>query len=201
MVLLALKIILLVLGFIWIYKGYRKKIYIWFPEYLKSIFVKNDYRTAKSGTKHIIFLFVDHFEAPLGERMIGQRRILEWAKRYPEIAAKHTDSDGIYPQHTWFYACEKFGLDCKGAEEELKAISKLCKDGFGEIELHLHHHDDTSQSLKQKIEKAKADFAKVGALVTDEENPRHLFGFIHGGWALDNSIIENSQNCCGVNNG
>lgn len=180
----------------WAYKGYRKKIYIWFPGYLKEFLLKTSQKESTEGLKHIIFLFVDHFEAPLGERMIGRQRITEWVAKYPKIAKRHQDSDGICPQHTWFYACEKFDLDYKGAEEELKAISELCRGGYGEIEFHLHHHNDTSASLKDKINRGVEIFNKFGALITAENKPQKVFGFIHGGWALDNSI----KGKCGVNN-
>lgn len=186
----------LVLILSWAYKGYRRRIYIWFPEYLKSIFVKNNSSKTKSEIKHIIFLFVDHFEAPLGERMIGRRRISQWLKKYPEIASKYKDSDGVCPQHTWFYASEKFDIDYNQAEQEFKTISNLCSKGFGEIEFHIHHHNDTSASLKDKIEKCVDIFNKFGALITAEDEPKKAFGFIHGGWALDNSI----RGKCGVNN-
>ena len=75
--------------------------------------MKNDAKGSKFGTKHIIFIFVDHFEAPLGGRMIGQRRISQWVKKYTEITSRHKDSDGVCPQHTWFYASEKFYIDYK----------------------------------------------------------------------------------------
>jgi len=185
---------------IWIYKGYRRRIDIWIPAYLKGVFVRGG-AGAKSGkTKHIMFLFVNHFEAPLGERMIGDRRIAEWAIRYPVISSRHRDSDGVCPQHTWFYAAEKFDIDHKQAAKELRIISDLCNRGFGEIEFHIHHQDDTSVSLKDKINRGVDTFNRFGALITNGNEFRKTFGFIHGGWALDNSIAKNGKNCCGVNN-
>ena len=41
-------------------------------------------------------------------------------------------------------------------------------------------------------------YKKHGIFVTVDENIR--FGFVHGNWALDNSIIKNGKNMCGVNN-
>jgi len=189
--------VVLVLCAIWGYKAYKRKVYIWLPAYLQGILRKDRHNAA--GLRHIMFIFVDHFEAPLGEQMIGQRRMAEWAREYPRIARNHKDSDGVCPLHTWFYAAEKFDIDYRKAEAELGTISDLCRDGFGEIEFHLHHHNDTSASLRNKITKGVTAFNKFGALITNGDGLKQTFGFIHGGWALDNSISENERNCCGVN--
>lgn len=178
---LSIVTILLVLNSLWIYKAYRRKIHIWFPAYVMGALSGKRH---KRGLRHIMFMFVDHFEAPLGEEMIGPRRIADWVDKYPKIVKSHRDSDGICPRHTWFYAAEKFDIDRRQAEEEFSAVSGLCSQGFGEIEFHLHHKDDTPASLKDKIEKGLKAFN------------RKAFAFIHGGWALDNSI----KGCCGVNN-
>lgn len=115
----------------------------------------------------------------------------DWLQRYPVMAAQHRDSDGRPPQHTWFYPGENYD------SEYLDNLVGLCEQGLGEIELHLHHGFDTTDTLRSKIRRALSDFAKHGALVTQEIPPRYVYGFIHGNMALDNS--RNDPMLCGVN--
>jgi hypothetical protein len=136
---------------------------------------------------------VDHFEPiSLGSTREQEReRMRDWLERYPALAARHKDSDGRFPQHTWFYPGEAYEL------EYLNNLAGLCEQGLGEIELHLHHGNDTSASLRAKIEQAIMDFEKHGALVTKETPSKHVYGFIHGNMAFDNAM--NNPALCGVN--
>jgi hypothetical protein len=70
--------------------------------------------------------------------------------------------------------------------------------GLGEIELHLHHEEDTEEGLKEKLEVAKNNFSKHGAMLTLGEKSVAVFGFIHGDFALNNARYDNSM--CGVDN-
>jgi hypothetical protein len=143
---------------------------------------------------HIIFCFVDHFEPKWldADKQVQVKRVDEWFKRYPEIAQKHTDGDGKHPQHTWFYPAEEYEYDY------LEKLSSLCKKGYGEIELHLHHRNDTSDGLISKINAALSNYRRHGAFETINEPCRVTYAFIHGNWALDNSHEKGLG--CGVNN-
>ena len=133
--------------------------------------------------RHLIFIFADHFEPS------GPRDVDAWARRYPPFAAKYTDVGGRRPKHTWFYDGEDPGV--------LDVLSKLCRRGLGEIEVHLHHSNDTADGLREKLESRKMVFGEHGALVTSGPRPIRTFGFIHGKWSLDNSRGDEH---CGVNN-
>ncbi len=132
---------------------------------------------------HLIFVFVDHFEP----RSAGH--LEAWAREYPRVAARHADAEGRRPQHTWFYDGED--------PNELAVLSGLCREKLGEIEMHLHHSNDTADGLQEKLERRKRRFAEHGALVTSGPAPASAFGFIHGKWSLDNS---RGDDYCGVNN-
>lgn len=133
--------------------------------------------------KHLFFLFVDHFEPKSLED------VETWVRRYPEVVAEYRDADGRLPRHTWFYDGDDPGV--------LDTLGQLCRAGFGEIELHLHHGHDTADSLREKLEALKRRFGEHGALITRSDAPRRTYGFIHGKWSLDNS---RGDACCGVNN-
>jgi hypothetical protein len=115
----------------------------------------------------------------------------EWTEGYPRLAERHRDSDGVRPQHTWFYPAEDYRA------EYLDALSDLCQRDLGEIELHLHHGHDTPASLRRRLEEAVALFNRHGALITWGEPPLRTYGFIHGNLALDNSLGDPAL--CGVN--
>ena len=171
------------------YKIAKKKIYLWLPSYLLWAFNKSWFKEDINGPVHIMFLVADHYEPGPNNEIVKQ-----WVEKYPEIAKKHRDADGRPPRHTWFYPSER----AEERFEQLQMLKKLTESGFGEIELHLHHQNDTEESLRQKFRDAKRVYNKVGALITVDE--KITFGFVHGDWALDNSIKINNENLCGVNN-
>ncbi len=131
----------------------------------------------------IIFVVVDHWE-PGGNIDI----VNTWMKRYRELADKHIDADGVKLQHTFFYPIEQF----RGYEVD--SLVKLCSEGYGEIEVHLHHKEDNSASLREKLIDGIDSLRAHGALISSDSNV--FFGFIHGNWALDNSRFD--RNLCGV---
>ena len=47
--------------------------------------------------RHLVFIFVDHFEPRTREEVEA------WGRGYPELARKFRDADGRSPRHTWFY--------------------------------------------------------------------------------------------------
>lgn len=146
------------------------------------------------GIQNIIFCMADHFE-PRWNNATNQRemeRVKRWINEYPKLAAAHRDSNGRPIQHTWFYAAEQYNPDC------LEEMSKLCKNCFGEIELHLHHGNDTPEGFRQKLEKAKIEFSRHGTFITQRNSSSYAFGFIHGNWALNNS--RKGTTMCGVDN-
>jgi hypothetical protein len=83
-------------------------------------------------------------------------------------------------------------------EEDLEALADLCRAGYGEVEVHLHHDGDNSRALRRKFLDYKALLAeRHGLLARDAQTGEVTYGFIHGDWALDNSSPDGSR--CGVN--
>jgi hypothetical protein len=96
---------------------------------------------------------------------------------YPAFADRHRDSDGRPLQHTWFYP----GDD--PYDENMKGLQRLVAGGYGEVELHLHHLNDTQESAARKYREAIPYFQKFGFLKTIDGQTR--FGFVHGNGGLD----------------
>jgi hypothetical protein len=109
------------------------------------------------------------------------------------MAGFHHDCEGRPPTHTFFYPWDEYD------PEELRELAELCAGGWGEVELHLHHRDDTEDSLRDKLRAAVAAFVEHG-LLTRWPDGRPAFGFVHGDWALCNSRGDGGRSYCGVNN-
>ncbi len=169
----------------------HKNTHIWLPSYIGSRLRRTSGRVQKPV--HVIFCLVDHFEPKWNKPSldIERRRIDAWVEKYPKLALRHRDSDGQSPCHTFFYPEEEY------EKEHIDNLSSLCRWGFGEIEIHLHHDNDTAEGLRQKIEGFKKKLLRHNLLSRDEfGNVR--YGFIHGNWSLDNSRSDGRW--CGVNN-
>jgi len=166
----------------------------WLPPY-----VVQGYRRIKrqpvGNPRHIMLCFVDHYEPFNGNVNLEKaiQRVEAWKIGYPQMANKFVDADGKHPQHTWFYPPH---LDHRFLED----LVNLCKQGYGEVEMHLHHNHmdpfpDTSETLKDKIRQCIKDYGKYGIFCLPDG--RKAFAFIHGDWSLDNS---GGAKLCGVNN-
>lgn len=143
---------------------------------------------------HVMFCIVDHFEPDWNDadEMTQINRVTRWKDEYPKLVSTHKDADGCHPKYTFFYPAECY------TKNHLDLLSEMCKEGLAEVEVHLHHDQDTEQGLKQKLEKAKKDFASHGFLNRREISERIQFAFIHGNWCLNNSRKDGRW--CGVNN-
>ena len=159
-----------------------KNLHLWLPSYLQR-------RPPDSVTPtHVFFCFVDHYE-PLWNKASqyqGLERVEHWFENYPRMADTFRDADGRPPQHSFFYPAEEY------APEFLDLLARLCSQGYGEVEVHLHHDNDTPENLRKTIEDFKAKLGGHGFLSDNR------YGFIHGNWSLDNSRPDGRW--CGVNN-
>lgn len=170
----------------------KKNMTGWMPDYLRQRLAKPD---EHDGPTHIIFSFVDHYEPQWGKPNsleVERQRVDRWMRDYPAMASKHKDADGFHPQHTFFFPEEEYRF------EHLNKLASLCRDGFGEIEVHLHHHDDTRENLTSLINGfVNTLHEEHGAIGRNPETNALSYAFIHGNWALDNS--DPSGKNCGIN--
>ncbi len=142
--------------------------------------------------RHVFICIADHYEPKWqGADVETQRaRVARWMTEYPRSVAGIEDSTGRPPQHTFFYPEEEY------ESEHLDRLATLCRQGFGAVEVHLHHDGDTSAELCGKLVRFRERLDSHGLLQKDE-NGHSTYGFIHGNWALDNSHPEGRH--CGVN--
>lgn len=167
-----------------------RNMHVWIGNYLRS-------RPSPSSMApvHVMFCFVDHFE-PMwrgADPELQRTRVDRWCLDYRRLADRHQDADGRPPQHSFFYPEEEY------TQEHLDKLASLCADGYGEIEIHLHHDNDTETNFRECISRfANILHERHGALPLDPETGVPRFGFIHGNWCLDNSRPDGRW--CGLNN-
>ena len=165
---------------------------IWLPGYLRSRALARREASGRSGVVDILFALTDHYE-PLFRRPtedVARRRVDTWLRRYPAMANQFRDADGRPPQHTFFYPIEEY------RPELLDRVAALCRQGYGEIEVHLHHDRDNAASLRNQLQQFTQTLHDRHGLLTRDASGKLRYGFIHGNWALGNSLPDGRW--CGV---
>lgn len=133
--------------------------------------------------KRLWVAIADHYE-PLGGRVsmdVANERVARWTGLWPGIAeAAPRDADGRRPCYTFFYPQEEYRY------ELLAPLAELARAGIGDVEVHLHHSDETRDSFLRRMTGFCRTLRDDHGLLHDHDG-RMVFGFIHGNWALDNS--------------
>jgi hypothetical protein len=163
-------------------RAYMRNYFIFLPNYMRTMMAGGGAPLFHSGPTHVFVLLTDHFEP-----LYSSSRVVEWSRRYAALAARHHDSVGRPPQHTFFYPGEQFDRPI------YEAMRGMTEAGYGEVELHYHHGYDTVDSLRDGLKDAIEDFQQFGFLKTVDG--KTAFAFVHGNWGLDNS---NTEWLCGV---
>lgn len=144
---------------------------------------------------HLLLAVCDHYEPKRGgvtpEK--ARARVRQWVDEYPRLFDRFRDAHGRPPQHTFFYPADEY------EPELVDMVAGLCRRGYGEVEVHLHHDHDTADNLRATLLEFKRTLReRHGVLATDRRTGEVVYGFIHGNWALDNSLPGGQR--CGVNN-
>lgn len=163
---------------------------IWFSSYIKQLLNKK--KVTKN--KHIYVCLADHYEPYFGDADKDYARSLvdKWVSEYRDIANRHTDSDGNHPRHSYFYPIEEYD------EKIMDDLKGICNEGLGDVDIHLHHDDDTSENLLKTLNEFKELLFERHGLLRKDEDGNIVYGFIHGNWALANSRPDGKW--CGVDN-
>jgi hypothetical protein len=143
----------------------------------------------------VLLCVADHFEPGWDHAAADQaaERMRRWLTAFPEQFQRFRDTDGYSPRHTFFYPLEMY------QRNEVAQLAQLCRDGFGEVEVHLHHDNDNSENLRRSLQ----DYCRRlreehGLLAHDRHSGGIRYAFVHGNWALDNSRPDGRW--CGINN-
>lgn len=150
-------------------------------------------RRERPGVAHLIFTLADHFEpaidpedgfkrAPYAEQ---EERLESWCRDYPKAAGEWRDHEGRPFVHTYFYPAEQY-------DEGLVArLAEHCHQGWGEVEIHLHHgmfEPDSAENTRRELVEFRDRLAFRHRCLAVEEGAAQLrYAFVHGNWALANS--------------
>jgi hypothetical protein len=142
---------------------------------------------------HVLICIADHFEPRRDNRTpnLARQRAARWRGEFPLLATRFQDSRGESPQHTFFFPAEEYD------PEHVDELARICRLGFGDVEVHLHHDNDTSDHLRETLETFTRALHERHGLLQRDAAGRLSYGFIHGNWALDNSRPDGRW--CGVN--
>ena len=136
----------------------------------------------------------DHFEPYWGkaDQSTALARLAAWEQKWPRLCEQVSDGRGNPPQRDFFYPIEEYD------PLVLDRLARLCEKGVGAVEVHLHHDNDSSAELEDRLSAyAETLHRKHGLLRLDPQGGKPVYGFIHGNWALDNSRPDGRW--CGVN--
>lgn len=151
-------------------------------------------KESQEGTTHVFVCVADHFEPYWygADHAVALARVRRWTEGYPRAVEGIRDRGGNAPRHVFFYPQEEYDREC------VAMLAQLVKSGLGEVEVHLHHDNDTSEGLREKL-LAFTDtlYREHGLLHVDPVTRRPAYAFIHGNWTLDNSHPRGRY--CGVN--
>ncbi len=162
----------------------------WLFGYLASLFLRP--RKTK-GVRHLMVCFANHFEPFRGgaDRRTALERVRQWSDSIEQATRDAKDSEGGRPVQSFFYPVEDYDA------EALEMLADMTGRGFGEVEIHLHHRNDTVENLSRSLGKYRELLNRVHGLLGTDANGLVRFGFVHGNWALCNSRPDGDW--CGVN--
>jgi hypothetical protein len=143
--------------------------------------------------QHVWFAIADHFE-PFwnhADHETARRRVNAWRDRWPEVAARVSRNYACPPpRYTFFYPVEQYQPDL------LDALAEMTHEGIADVEVHIHHDGEGREDFIHRIGAfCETLRGRHGLLRTVDGRIR--FGFIHGNWALDNSL--EGGRWCGLN--
>jgi hypothetical protein len=191
--LLPIVLVLIALAAVGFREIRRRSMDRWLPSYVFSVGKRRAPR--KGEPVHLLLCIADHFEPRLGKPSaeVARGRVRRWVEEYPRLFRHFRDSDGRPPRHSFFFPLEDYD------PEHIDGLAELCRAGYGEVEVHLHHDDDTAEGLREKLLEFKMTLAeRHGLLSRNRHTGEVAYAFIHGNWALDNSRPDGRW--CGVNN-
>lgn len=169
-----------------------RTLHLWLPGSLAAR-VRRIPDVRRPSISRVWVAFADHFEPWWrgADDRTALDRIQRWAAGWPRIARRHADAAGHPPCYTFFYPEEQYH------PAALDGLARLADSGIADVEVHLHHHADTEAAFVDRIG-TFIERLHVRHALLRRDSGGIRFGFVHGNWALDNSLPDGRF--CGLNN-
>lgn len=166
-----------------------RNVHIWLPRYVQSRLAP----PPRHAPTRVWIALADHYE-PLWKgatEETARARVERWRRVWPSIAARHRDSAGRLPRYTFFYPEEEYRPFL------LDPLAEMKQAAIADVEVHLHHDGEGEQNFVDRIHSFTEKLYHRHGLLRKQDG-KITFGFIHGNWALDNSLPDGRW--CGLNN-
>jgi hypothetical protein len=163
--------------------------HLWLPGYLRN---RATLPRVPSGAR-VWLAIADHWEPYWRTQSdsTAAERVALWRKHWPEIARLHAGSDGKPPQYTFYYPQEEY------RPRFLDALAEMTRAGIADVDVHIHHDCEGEQNFLDRMHGFIETLDSTHGLLRRVQGSL-VFGFIHGNWALDNSLPGGKF--CGLNN-
>lgn len=165
---------------------------VWAPGYAATRLRQMADRRAPAITR-VWVTIADHFEPwwRRADTRTALGRVERWTTGWPRLAGRHADAAGRPPCYTFFYPEDQYH------PAAIDRLSRLVRMGIADVEVHLHHHADSEWAFVDRLSGfIERLYGRHAVLRRDDGRIR--FGFVHGDWALDNSLPDGRG--CGLNN-
>jgi hypothetical protein len=143
--------------------------------------------------KRIWVTMADHYEPRWmgADWRTAQLRVALWLAEWPTIAKRcKPDSAGNPPLYTFFFPEEEYD------PRLVEPLARMARKGIADVEVHLHHDGEGRQNFIDRITGFCNALHNEHGLLRQRDG-KLTFGFIHGNWALDNSLPDGRW--CGLN--
>lgn len=172
----------------------------WLPGYLASMRQRPHWG---GGPRHLLVCVADHFE-PFDRTILPDGAVTGgvaddvagelvegWCRDYRKALDRFRDVDGRPPRHTFFYPWDEYESGC------IDRLAAFCRDDYGEVEIHLHHRNDSEDGLQEKLAACRDTYAtQHGLLGRRKKDEAPVYAFVHGNWCLCNARQDGDW--CGV---
>jgi len=165
---------------------------IWLAPYLADR-ARRFLSSGSAGAQHVWLTIADHFEPFWNHADVATacRRVRTWRHRWPQIAAEvRNRAVDVLPRYTFFYPVEQYHADI------LDSLAEMTADGIADVEVHIHHDGEGREDFMRRMRTFCETLHDRHGLLRKVDG-QIRFGFIHGNWALDNSLPGGAG--CGLN--
>lgn len=178
----------------------RRQMQYWLPSWLRDIperraLQRDLQQRNRAGQPTDVFIAVcDHYEPRWGRpaEAVALEKVDRWCRDYPRLFGRFLDSSGRCPQHSFFFPQDEY------RPEYLDRLAELCRQGYGDVEVHLHHDGETAAQLRDLLNDFRHTLhERHGLLRRNPATGEVEWCFIHGNWALCNARPDGRW--CGIN--
>ena len=164
---------------------------LWLPGYLRDRFER--WTSPAAGPMRVWLAIADHYEPFVdgADEKMATERVELWSRNWPSIAESYRDSAGRPPCYTFFYPQEQY------RPHLIDALAEMTRAGIGDVEIHIHHDGEGERDFVDRMSGFRETLFHKHELLRKHQG-QIRFGFIHGNWALDNSLPGGRY--CGLNN-